>query len=651
MSESLTKPLLWSNFLKRRLDARPEIIPQLLTDIQTPLTPTKILEWLAELGGSPEQFPPADSSECRRQLRQLRARIIQTLIVRDINQEASLEEVTSCMSYLADLSVQMAYRTVMHDLVQSFGAPIDPSTGLPMEMIILGMGKLGGQELNVSSDIDLIMLYGDEGETSGARRSLSYHEFYGRLTQRMMPIISEPDADGFVFRTDLRLRPDGDGSPLAWSLAALENYLITQGREWERYAWLKARIIPVKYFENSQPENDLRLLESLRKPFVYRKYFDFDALSSLRKLREQISQEWTRKVNAKEGLESTQNIKLGEGGIREIEFIVQLIQLIRGGRMPSLQLRPLLAALHAEQKAGLISADIEQKLESAYRFLRRLEHIIQYQDDAQTHLLPASEEDLDKIAQAVGLERNAFDTTLANHRQFVAQTFRNVFRLLGMQDEEEQGAEESQDTQALTSRLFEEDIQTQIQHRIELLFKNHRVQQLTNSNRQRIEQLLPQLLDAASKTKNPLLASNHLCELIETIAQRSAYIALLAEYPEILHRVARIMTASPFAAQLLIKNPILLDSLIDWRTLLQPIDLKAIAAQLHQDLSACLIHEGEVDVERQMNLMRDTQKIVEFQLLAQDLEGELSVEHLADYLSALADTLLEESLYRTWEQL
>lgn len=651
MSESLTKPLHWSNFLKRRLDARPELIPQLLDDIKTPLNPNRILEWLAELGGSPTQFPPADAATCRSQLRKLRARILCSLIVRDINQLASLEEVTSCMSFLADLSVQMAYRTVMHDLVESFGAPIDPSTGLPMEMIILGMGKLGGQELNVSSDIDLIMLYGDEGETSGARRSLSYHEFYGRLTQRMMPIISDPDADGFVFRTDLRLRPDGDGSPLAWSLAALENYLITQGREWERYAWLKARVIPVKYFEDSEPENDLRVLESLRKPFVYRKYFDFDALSSLRKLREQISQEWHRKVNAKEGLDSSQNIKLGEGGIREIEFIVQLIQLIRGGRMPSLQLRPLLAALHAEQKAGLISAEIEQNLESAYRFLRRLEHIIQYQDDAQTHLLPADEDGLNAIAQAVGLSRTMFDKTLAEHRQFVAQTFRNVFRLLGMQDEEENIEEQTQDAQTLTTHLFDATIQEQIQQRIELLFKNHRVQQLTSSNRQRLETLLPSLLEAAAKTKNPLLACRHLCELIETIAQRSAYIALLVEYPEILQRVARIMTASPFAAQLLIKNPLLLDSLIDWRTLLQPIDLKAIAAQLHQDLSACLIHEGEVDIERQMNLMRDTQKIIEFQLLAQDLEGELSVEHLADYLSALADTLLEESLYRTWEQL
>lgn len=641
----------WSHYLKRRLDARPEQTEQLIQDSQSPLNYEKMLTWLAELGGSLTAFPPADVSTCRRQLRQLRTRILNTLIVRDINQLASLEEVTRCMSDLADLSVQMAYRTVMHDLVDSFGIPTDPSTGLPMEMIILGMGKLGGQELNVSSDIDLIMLYGDEGETSGARRSLSHHEFYAKLTQRMMPIISDPDADGFVFRTDLRLRPDGDGSPLAWSLDALENYLVTQGREWERYAWLKARVIPVKYFDNSQPDTHIHQLESLRKPFVYRKYFDFDALSSLRKLREQIRQEWVRKVNAREGLESEQNVKLGEGGIREIEFIVQVIQLIRGGRMPSLQERNLIKALHAEQEAALLDKPIVEQLEKAYRFLRRLEHIIQYKNDEQTHLLPNTDEGLTAIAQAVGLSRTDFDQTLKAHRCFVADTFRNVFRLLGMQDEQHSEEDTPKTPQLMQALIGEEEIRQQVQQRLDEMLSNHRLQQLTPSSYKRVESLIPILIDAVAKTKNPVLACHNLAELIEHIAQRSSYIALLIEYPEIVLRVARIMTASPFAAQLLLKNPILLDSLIDWRTLLQPIDLKNIAEQLHKDLDACLIHEGEVDIERQMNLMRDTQKIVEFQLLAQDLENGLSVEHLADYLSALADMMLEESLYRTWEQL
>lgn len=658
-SNPLTNALNWSHYLQRCVNTRPELAERLLVDYQETVSCERILIWLKELGGSPESMPPAPIETCRQQIRRLRQRIFMTLIVRDINGLASLEEVTGAMSFLADLAIQMAYRTIMQTLVEAHGAPIDPDTGLPMEMLILGMGKLGGQELNVSSDIDLIMLYRAEGETTG-QRPLSYHEFYGRLTQRMMPIISDPDADGFVFRTDLRLRPDGDGGPLAWSLDALENYLITQGREWERYAWLKARLIEVKYFPDSQTHKDRHTLESLRLPFVYRKYFDFDALSSLRNLREQIRQDWTRKASSRQGLETSQNVKLGEGGIREIEFIVQLVQLIRGGRMPSLQHKGLLAALHAEVLAGLIEAEDGEKLEQAYRFLRQVEHRLQYRDDAQTHLLPADPKQLESLAQAMGLSFTKFNLELKKHRDFVAHTFRNAFRILGMtEDSEEQtSATGTTPVQALnlnTGDVIEQTIAPEIQetilHRIELLQKSHRVRNLSDAHRKRLETIIPSLVLAASKTDNPQLACNHLLNLIETIAQRSAYIALLAEYPEILQRLARIMTASPWAAQYLLNNPLLLDSLIDWRTLLEPVDIPSAANQLRMDLDSSVIHKGEPDVERQMNLMRDLQKMVSFQLLAQDLEGELTVEALADYLSALADMLLEESLKRTWIQL
>src|SRR3546814_797899 len=257
-----------------------------------------------------------------------------------INGLASLQEVVTAMSALADLAVQQAYKSVATSLAETHGAPIDPNTGLPQEMLIVGMGKLGGKELNVSSDIDLIMLYGEEGETTG-RRKISHHEFYGRVTQRMMPVLSEIDQYGQVFRSDLRLRPDGDSGPLAWSLDALENYLVTQGREWERYAWLKGRIIACKAFDDSNPTPQMEQLETLRTPFVYRKYFDFDALAALRGLRERIRLDWQRRALARNGVDTVHNIQLGDGGIREIEFVVQLSQLIRGGRMPSLQQRGL----------------------------------------------------------------------------------------------------------------------------------------------------------------------------------------------------------------------------------------------------------------------------------------------------------------------
>jgi glutamate-ammonia-ligase adenylyltransferase len=522
------------------------------------------------------------------------------------------------------------------------------------------MGKLGGCELNVSSDIDLIMLYGEEGETDGPRR-ISHHEFYGRLTRRMMPVLSEVDANGQVFRTDLRLRPDGDSGPLAWSLDALEHYLIGQGREWERYAWLKARLMPAQAFEGSDSAAQARQLESLRVPFVYRKYFDFDALAALRALRERIRQDWQRRAHARSGIDSANNIKLGDGGIREIEFVVQLAQLIRGGRMPALQKRGLLEALHAECAAGLMPEKDTRRLEEAYRYLRRTEHALQYREDAQTHLLPGDPAQRAELAAALGMSHADFESTLAAHREFVSQTFRNVFRIMGMGETEEQapapGAaeaapclddlDENCELSEQIRQAFGEAAQDLLR-RTETLLNSHRVRSLPDSSRKRMDALLPAALRAALQTPAPLEATVRLFDLIEKIAQRSAYLALLAEYPDTLARVARMVAASPWAAQYLTQHPLLLDSLIDWRTLFEPLDFAQIARQLTADLDACKLPDGDPDVERQMNLMRDVQRQASFQLLAQDLEGELTVEKLADQLSALADLLLAETIRRAW---
>lgn len=265
--------LAWSGHLRRRLDAHPDLAAWLANACAHPVSANVLAAWQAELSGpdAPEVLPV---EQCRGMLRKLRERVFLTLIVRDLGGQADLEEVVGAMTVLADIAVGTAYRSVAAELAAVHGLPREQSTGDPQEMLIVGMGKLGGRELNVSSDIDLVMLYGDEGETDGPRR-ISNHEFYGRLTRRMMPVLSEVDADGQVFRTDLRLRPDGDAGPLAWSLDALEHYLIGQGREWERYAWLKARLMPAQAFADSNPDAQARQLESLRVPFVYRKYFDF----------------------------------------------------------------------------------------------------------------------------------------------------------------------------------------------------------------------------------------------------------------------------------------------------------------------------------------------------------------------------------------
>ncbi|WP_313464031.1 bifunctional [glutamate--ammonia ligase]-adenylyl-L-tyrosine phosphorylase/[glutamate--ammonia-ligase] adenylyltransferase [Achromobacter sp.] len=653
-SPLLAPALAWSGHLRRRLDAHPDLAAWLADAVQQPVTPARLAQWQSELAG-PDAPATLSVDICRMVLRKLRERVFSALIVRDLTGKADLEEVVGAMTALADIAVAAAYRSVAAELAAVHGVPRDPATGKPQEMLIVGMGKLGGCELNVSSDIDLIMLYGEEGETDGPRR-ISHHEFYGRLTRRMMPVISEVDANGQVFRTDLRLRPDGDAGPLAWSLDALEHYLIGQGREWERYAWLKARLMPAQAFEGSDSTAQARQLESLRVPFVYRKYFDFDALAALRALRERIRQDWQRRAMARNGIDSANNIKLGDGGIREIEFVVQLAQLIRGGRMPALQKRGLLEALHAEQLAGLVPEDDARRLEEAYRYLRRTEHALQYREDEQTHLLPGDPAQRAALAAALGMSPEDFESTLAAHRKFVSQTFRNVFRMVGMGDAEDTStpADDAPETPDNECELAEQirqafgDEAQDLLRRTETLLGSHRVRSLPESSRRRMEALLPAALRAARQTPAPLDAAVRLFDLIEKIAQRSAYLALLAEYPDTLARVARMVAASPWAAQYLTQHPLLLDSLIDWRTLFEPLDFAQIARQLTADLDACRLPDGDPDIERQMNLMRDVQRQASFQLLAQDLEGELTVEKLADQLSALADLLLTETIRRAW---
>ncbi len=647
----LEPALRWSGALRRKVDAHPEFGAWLEQAVQAPVTRARIQQWFEELGGLPDG-PTQEDAALRRTLRQLRQRVFHTLVVRDIAGVAGLEEVVTAITQLAELAVEQAYRCVAANLVEVHGVPIDPETGKPQEMIIVAMGKFGGRELNVSSDIDLVMLYGNDGETNG-RRPLSHHEFYGRLTRRMMPLISEIDADGQVFRTDLRLRPDGDSGPLAWSLDAFENYLVVQGREWERYAWIKARTLRVRAFDGSDPTPQWQHLEALRTPFVYRKYFDFDALASLRELRERIRQDWQRRALARSGVDAVHNIKLGEGGIREIEFVVQLTQLIRGGRQPSLQKKGLLVALECQEASGVIDADTADTLRAAYVFLRRVEHMLQYREDEQTHLLPSDPALQQGLARAMGMEPPEFERQLQTHRKKVSAAFQDAFRIAGVSTpaaaEADPSAPESDDKDmtAFIREHMGDQAQT-VCDRMAAMLGSHRMRSLPNINRKRLERLLPALLAASTRTEQPATTAMRLFELVENIAQRSAYMALLAEYPETLARVTRIVSASPWAAQYLNRYPVLLDSLIEWHSLMDAPDFGEIQQQLGRELDACVLPDGTPDVEKQMNLMRDVQHQISFQLLAQDLEGRLTVEALADHLSALADLLLQETLHRAW---
>ncbi len=648
MSEAIIlKPaLLWSGALRRQLMAHPDAETRLLQDCAGAVGRKTLQAWFEEALGA--QSAP-DRPALQRILRHVRQRVFYTLMVRDIAGTAPLHEVVAAMSALADLSIGQAYACAMRTLMAVHGTPRHPETGTPQDMLILGMGKLGGKELNVSSDIDLIMLYDEEGETDG-RRPISHHEFYAKVCRLMMPMLSEQDADGYVFRTDLRLRPDGDAGPLAWSFAALETYLVAQGREWERYAWLKARAIPCPIFDEATWTSHTQTLESLRRPFVYRKYFDFDALASLRKLRERIRTDWQRRAQARHGVDTQHNIKLGEGGIREIEFVVQLNQLIRGGRQPSLQQRNLLAALHKQHRAGILNDQQAQGLEAAYGYLRRLEHVLQYREDEQTHLLPHQPDQLAALASTLGHpDVTHFQTTLGEHRRIVSECFQNAFRIAGMGDESTP-EEASVESDGIRPTGLSDTQADEMQKQIDALLDSHRIQSLPRTSLQRLHALLPGLSQAAANTQDPQTTLLRLLGLVEQIAQRSAYLALLAEYPETLARVARLISASPWASQFLSRYPLLLDSLIEWRSLMEAPDFPALAQQLRSDLDACLLPDGQPDIEQQMNLMRDVQHQVTFQLLAQDLENVVSVESLADHLSALADLMLAEAIHRVWPQ-
>ena len=663
----IEKVTQWSAVLRRHIDQKPDLAIFLTHSLEQNVSKEVIDHWFKDLTQSHPDSACLSTTDCRRVLRQLRERVFYTVMIRDLSSLADLTEVTHAMSYLADIAIEQSYRSAMQDLIALHGIPTDPATKLPQEMIVIGMGKLGGNELNVSSDIDLVMLYNAEGETPGPRK-ISNHEFYGKLTRNMMPLISEVDAHGLVFRTDLRLRPDGDVGPLAWSLDAFEQYLFTQGREWERYAWLKGRIIPTRAFVESKPEQAIQDFETLRSPFVYRKYFDFDALSALRALRERIRQDWQRRAVARSNIDTYRNIKLGEGGIREIEFVVQLTQLIRGGKMPTLQQRALLDALHAQARVGLIPESTAQRLKQAYIFLRRTEHALQYREDEQTHLLPESPEQREALAFALNMTYEAFEETLTQHRKFVAEVFKDAFRMAGLTQEpattkadhladqtdpalliQTDEFHDSGPSSSLEEALCAYGIYTEnLQKRIKIFLDSYRINGLSNQSRSRIDDLLPLILDASISNKNPERAVLNMLELIENIAQRSAYLALMIEYPDTLARVSKIMAASPWAAQYVIQNPIVLDSLIDWRSLMEPVDFVRVAQRLQQDLDACQLADGSPDVEQQMNLMRDTKRQLSFQMLAQDLADVLSIEALADNLSALADLLLAETIRRVW---
>jgi glutamate-ammonia-ligase adenylyltransferase len=573
-------------------------------------------------------IPIADETQLARALRRLRRRVWFAVALRDLCGAATLEEVTGAMSALADVSIEFALAQLHAWSCARYGHPRSAG-GEEQRLVVVAMGKLGGGELNVSSDVDLIFLYAEDGQTDGPR-PISNHEFFVRLGQRLIAALAQVTADGFVFRVDMRLRPNGDAGPLALSYDALEEYLVGHGREWERYAWIKARTVGAPM--------DAALRRCIT-PFVFRKYLDYGVFEAIRVLIRQIRAEVTRRDLA-------EHVKLGAGGIREIEFIAQVFQLLRGGREPALQQRSTLAVLHHLASARLLPEHAVAELDAAYRFLRALEHRLQYFDDQQTHQLPASDARRALLAEALGFSTNEdFETALRAHRTAVSERFERVFSVL---------AQESQGSAALPQegRDWCELLQqhgfravTELAARVEALLHSAAFRRLSDSARGAIESLLPRVLPLAAVCARPDDTALRWLTLIEAIGGRAGYLLLLAQHAEAARRVNDLMAVSSWAATYLARHPILLDELLDQRLL----NAEFSAAEVETGLRA-RIDASPADAERQMDILREAQHAQTFRLLLRDLAGQLTVERLSDHLSALADLLLEITLQQCWFQ-
>ncbi|MDD5390350.1 MAG: bifunctional [glutamate--ammonia ligase]-adenylyl-L-tyrosine phosphorylase/[glutamate--ammonia-ligase] adenylyltransferase [Gallionellaceae bacterium] len=621
----LSRTAAYSRWLAARLNAHPELGEWLLETILAPVTRQDMNDFLAT--------GIAGEADLKRQLRRLRERVFARVMARDLNGLADLSEVTRALTDLAEVTARLAVDFHHRDLASIHGEPLD-SAGRAQQLIVVGMGKLGGGELNASSDIDLIFVFPEEGETAGPRR-LSNFEFFTRLGKRVINALDDKTEDGHVFRVDMRLRPYGDGGPLVSSFAMLEQYFYTQAREWERYAWIKGRALSGDRIDE---------LEKLRIPFVFRKYLDFGSFGSMRDLHAQIRREVARKDKA-------DNIKLGPGGIREIEFIAQVFQLIRGGQQASLRMRPTRTLLHQLAAYGLIPETHTRELEDAYVFLRNLEHRLQYLDDAQTQTLPHNIEDRRRVAEAMGYaDWEGMAGHLNSLRRKVAGQFEQVF---GAPQEDQSGhplaglceLPEEEALERLVVAGFHEHARDALE-RLRALKHGSRYASLPAQNKTALDGLLPPLVEVAASFSNALDTLARILDLLEAICRRAPYLALLQEYPQTLMQLARILSASPWAAAYLSRQPHLLDELLDHRALMAVPDWNATREELRLRLES-----DAGDVERQMDALRHFKQSETFRLLAQDLAGLWTLEKLSDHLADLADLLLDATLKLVWADL
>ncbi|WP_333005190.1 bifunctional [glutamate--ammonia ligase]-adenylyl-L-tyrosine phosphorylase/[glutamate--ammonia-ligase] adenylyltransferase [Vibrio coralliilyticus] len=584
----------------------------------------------------------SDEMQGHRVLRQFRNREMTYIAWRDFIGNWELEQSLEHLSQLAEAMIFETYQWQYKACCELWGTPCNDA-GEAQPMLVIGMGKLGGGELNFSSDIDLIFTYPENGETQGARRSIANAQFFTRLGQRIIKALDQQTFDGFCYRVDMRLRPFGDSGPLVMSYAALEDYYQEQGRDWERYAMIKARVMGREMYPQYQE------LRQMLRPFVFRRYIDFSAIQSLRRMKSMISSEVRRR-----GLSN--NIKLGAGGIREIEFIAQVFQLIRGGREPNLRQRGLLVTLDAIEELEQLTSEEVNNLKLSYKFLRRLENLLQAMADKQTQTLPECENEQLQLAVAMGYpDWTSLIEQVRQHMHNVHQVFNN---LIG--DEEEECSEVAKHFHELwdmaekpdvIEAVLEQDIctteaaemaSTIIQFKKDLAKKT-----LGPRGREVLNRLMPKIFAAIYSHQDAKFGLPRVLHLLHKIVTRTTYLELLDEHPAALTQLVRLCTASPMISEQLGRYPILLDELIDPQQLYNPVPLESYRTELRDFLARI----PEDDMEQQMEALRQFKQICILRIAAADIAGVLPVMKVSDHLTYLAEAIVESVVNQAWLQM
>ncbi len=574
-------------------------------------------------------------------LRRFRRRQLVRIAWRDLAGLATTEHVLLELSLLADACIAASCRDGMAMLEGRHGVPRGED-GRRLELLILGMGKLGGRELNFSSDIDLVFLFPEHGETDG-RRPLSHEEYFARLGKHVARQIGSVTAEGFVYRVDLRLRPFGDSGPVAVSFGAFEDYLQHHGRDWERYAYVKAG--PVFGAGEFPP-----LYKDILRPFVYRRYLDFSVFESLRGMKNLIEREVERR-------DLQENIKLGPGGIREIEFIVQAFQLIRGGRDPTLQTRSLLEALSLLGGQKLLGQQAAEELAESYLFLRRVENRLQEWNDEQTHDLPRDAAARARLALAMNADGwRALEEQLELHRGRVSAHFQ---RLVFAPERADAPDEETRALASILRKQLNDEERAKLLEplglkepeavlaRINLLRASGYYRHLDTVGRNRLRQLLPLLLREIARSAREEETLTRVLQVLERIGGRTVYLALLHENPLVRRRLTELCANSQFLANLIAQFPLLLDELIDQRQ----FESLPTRAELEEDLKVRMAGADKEDPERQVELLREFQRAAIFRVAVPDLTGRLPLMNVSDRLTDIAELIVGEALTFAWEQI